>query len=583
MYDILISGGSIVDGTGRAAYAGDVAIEGDKIVAVGADVNAGARRTIDATGALVTPGWVDIHTHYDGQVTWDDELAPSSMNGVTTAVMGNCGVGFAPVAAGSERMLIELMEGVEDIPGSALHEGMPWGEWETFADYLDLLGSRQYALDIGAQIPHGAVRYYSMGERGRCNEDATTDDIQAQASIVEDALRAGALGFTTSRTIGHRALMGEPVPGTFAAEAEVMAFADAMGAAGRGVFELIPASALGALVGEEASSQFEEFDLMRAFSIASGRPVTFTLLETPGQPELWRQILDKVEEANAAGAQLFPQVSSRPIGVLTGLSSYHAFMRKPLYLERLADLPLAERVQAMRDPEVRSTLIAQESIAPDEPGSMDNLYGLLTMAAPAMVALTDPVDYEPGPDEMFGAIAAATGREVLDVVYDFLLEDGGTRFARLAGEDSGHVLRTLHEMLNHGSTVTGLSDAGAHVTMICDGTMPTTQLTMWTRDHADALRIPLEALVHKQTLRNATLYGLDDRGSIELGKRADLNVIDHGALAVSPPVAHHDLPAGGTRLIQGVRGYNATLCNGVVTRSDDADTGERPGRLVRSS
>ncbi|MGA9279286.1 N-acyl-D-amino-acid deacylase family protein [Ilumatobacter sp.] len=586
MYDILISGGTIIDGSGQPQYAGDIAITGDRIVAVGDEVDGTAKRVIDADGSIVTPGWVDIHTHYDGQVTWDDELAPSSMNGVTTAVMGNCGVGFAPVVPGSEQTLIELMEGVEDIPGAALYEGIPWGEWETFADYLDVLGARTYALDIGAQIPHGAVRYYAMGERGRRNEDATSEDIQAQAKIVEAALGAGALGFTSSRTIGHRALMGEPVPGTFAADEEVLAFADAMKNAGRGVFELIPASALGDLGGMgdgEQSTQFEEFELMRKFSIASGRPVTFTLLEAIGQPHLWREILAMVAEANAAGAQLFPQVSSRPIGVLTGLSAYHAFMRKPLYLERLADLSLAERVQAMRDPEVRQTLMSQESVAPDEPGSMDNLYGLLTDAAPAMVALTDPVDYEPGIEDLFGSIAATTGSEILDVVYDFLLEDGGTRFARLASPDSHGAMSVLNGMLTDPTTVTGLSDAGAHVTMICDGTMPTTQLTMWTRDCAEDLRIPIEDIVHKQTLRNASLYGLADRGALAAGMRADINVIDHAALAVSPPVARHDLPAGGTRLIQGVTGYVATVCAGEVTRDRDADTGARPGRLVRST
>ncbi|MGH1491219.1 MAG: N-acyl-D-amino-acid deacylase family protein [Acidimicrobiales bacterium] len=585
MFDYVIKGGTIVDGTGGESSTGDIAIKDGVIVEVGGSISGAAAETIDADGALVTPGWVDVHTHYDGQVSWDDEMAPSSHNGVTTIVMGNCGVGFAPVAPGREKELIELMEGVEDIPGSALHEGMDWGSWQSFPEYMDYIDSRRYALDVGAQIAHGAVRFHAMGERGRVNEDATAEDIATMGRIVAEAVEAGAVGFSTSRTIGHRALWGEPVPGTFAPEEELLGIAAAMGRVGKGVFEMIPAGTVGKLesLGGEKTTQEAEHELMRRFSLESGRPVTFTLVQSPDyDPNLWRDILRMTDEANAGGAQLFPQVSSRPIGFLTGLSAYHAFMRKPTYLEKLADLPLAERAEAMRDPEIRRALMTESSVRPDAPGSMENVYGLFTRAAPVMFPLSDPVDYEPGVDQTLGAQAAELGREPMDVMYDYLLEDGGTRFASLSTVDTQARMEVLREMLLHPATVTGLSDAGAHVTLICDGTMPTTQLTHWTRDRTKGEQIPIEFLVHKQSARNAELYGFTDRGSLEVGKRADINVIDHANLNVAPPVAHHDLPAGGTRLMQPVQGYLATLCAGQVTRRNDEDTGARPGRLVRS-
>jgi N-acyl-D-amino-acid deacylase len=585
MFDYVITGGTIVDGTGAAATTGDVAVKDGKIAEVGGSITAQAAERIDADGALVAPGWVDLHTHYDGQVSWDSEIAPSSHNGVTTVVMGNCGVGFAPVAPGNEHQLIELMEGVEDIPGAALHEGMEWGSWETFPEYLDYLADREYALDVGAQIAHGAVRYYAMGERGRLNEDSTAEDMAAMGRIVGEAVEAGAVGFSTSRTIGHRALWGEPVPGTFAADDELLAIGEAMGKTGKGVFEMIPAGTVGKLkpLGGEKTTQEAEHDLMRRFALASGRPVTFTLVQSPDyDPDLWREILALTDAAHAEGARLYPQVSSRPIGFLTGLSGYHAFMRKPTYLEKLAHLPLAERAIAMADPSVRVALMDEVSVRPEEPGSMENVYGLFTRAAAVMYPLQDPVDYEPEVSQTLGALASAAGQDPLDALYDYLIADGGTRFASLSTVDANARMDVLREMLMHEHTVTGLSDAGAHVTLICDGTMPTTQLTHWTRDRSRGQQIPLEFLVHKQTGRNAALYGFDDRGTLEVGKRADLNVIDHANLSVAPPTAHHDLPAGGTRLMQPVRGYAATICNGVMTRRDDTDTGARPGRLVRS-
>ena len=585
MYDYVIKGGTIVDGTGAARRTGDVAVVDGRIAEVGGSITAAARQVVEADGAIVTPGWVDVHTHYDGQVCWDSALAPSADNGVTTVVMGNCGVGFAPVPPGREQELIELMEGVEDIPGSALYEGMEWGAWETFPEYMDYLAKREYALDVGTQIPHGSVRFYAMGERGRVNEDSTADDIAAMARIVEEAVTAGALGFSTSRTIGHRSLWGTPVPGTFAADEELLGIAEGMRRAGKGVFEMIPAGTVGKLqnLGGEKTTQEAEHDLMRRFSEVSGRPVTFTLVQSADyDPNLWREILRLTSIANDAGAQLHPQVASRPIGFLTGLSAYHAFMRKPTYIELLAKLPIADRAIAMANPNIKAKLLAEASVKPEAPGSMENVYGLFGRSAAVMFPLNDPVDYEPTKDATLGAMARAEGRDPLEYLYDFLISEGGTRFASLSTVDCYARMEVLREMLLDQHTVTGLSDAGAHVTLICDGTMPTTQLTHWTRDRHRGEQIPLEFMVAKQTSRNAALYGLHDRGSLKVGMRADINVIDHAGLRVSPPVAHHDLPAGGTRLIQPVRGYVATMCNGVLTRRDDADTGARPGRLVRS-
>ncbi len=586
MLDYIIKGATIVDGTGAAPHRGDVSVADGRIVQVGGSIADPALNTIDADGAIVTPGWVDVHTHYDGQVSWDHVMDPSAGNGATTIVMGNCGVGFAPVRPGGEKSLIELMEGVEDIPGTALYEGIEWGQWETFPEYLDYIASREYSLDIGAQVPHGAVRYYVMGERGAANEDATAADLAQMSELVAEAIEAGALGFSTSRTIGHRSLWGSPVPGTFAPDEELMAIARAMGATGKGVFEMIPAGTVGKLegLGGERTTPEAELDLMDRFSRASGRPVTFTLVQSPDYPpDTWRHLLEMTTAANDTGSQLFPQVSSRPIGLATGLSGYHAFQRRPTYM-RIASLPLDQRVREMAKPEIKAAILSEPDVAVAEPGSMANIFNLFLMAAPVVYPLADPVDYEPEMSMCLGARAASTGQDILSVMYDFLLEqDGASMGAIMGGVDVHQSQEVIREMLTHPATVTGLSDAGAHVTLICDASMPTTQLTYWARDRQRGERIPLEFLVAKQTARNAKLYGLHDRGTLAPGLRADINVIDLDNLTVSPPKAFHDLPAGGTRLIQPVVGYLATMVNGVVTRRHDADTGARPGRLVRSS
>ena len=585
MLDYVIKGGTIVDGSGDARRQGDVGVRDGLIVEVGGSITESAREVIDADGAIVTPGWVDVHTHYDGQVSWDEVMDPSAGNGATTIVMGNCGVGFAPVRPGGEKALIELMEGVEDIPGTALYEGIEWGQWESFPEYMDYIASRRYSLDIGAQVAHGALRYYVMGERGKENLDATNEDLNEMSRLVTQALTAGAVGFSTSRTIGHRALDGSPVPGTFAPDQELSAIADAMRKAGRGVFEMIPAGTVGKLegLGGERTTPEAELTLMADFSRQSGRKVTFTLVQSPDYaPDTWERLLEMVVTANQTGAQLFPQVPSRPIGLASGLSGYHAFQRRPTYM-KLTHISLAERAREMAKPEVKAAIMSEGDVPVDQPGSMANMYQLFQNAAGFMYPLADPVDYEPDPSNMLGSRAASTGENVLSLLYDYMLEQNGAAMCALMGGANVHESQeVLRKMLMHPETVTGLSDAGAHVTLICDATMPTTQLTFWARDRHLGERIPLEFLVAKQTSRNADLYGLSDRGRLAVGLRADINVIDFENLTVSPPKAFHDLPAGGTRLIQPVKGYLATLVKGQVTRRHDADTGARPGSLVRS-
>jgi len=584
MLDVVIKGGTVVDGSGGPAGTADVGISDGRIVELG-DVSGPARQVIDADGALVTPGWVDVHTHYDGQVTWDDVLEPSASNGVTTVVMGNCGVGFAPVRPTDHDALIDLMEGVEDIPGSALSVGMPWGRWESFDEYLDLLDEGHYAVDVAAQIAHGAVRFYVMGERGAANENATAEDIAAMSAVVGRAMAAGAVGFTTSRTIGHKAKSGRPVPGTYAPEEEVLAFARALGSAGHGVFEAIVAGTIGNLdrLGGERARQIDEMPLLVAAAGASGRPVTFTVAQLFDDPDHWRLVLDAAAEANRNGALLRPQVIPRSVTIMTSLDSYHLFMGRPTY-RKIADLPLAERVAEMKRPEVRRAIL-EETVAEERDIDFTALVvERFAMALPITFAMADPVNYEPSFDESVWAQATAAGIDPIEHMYDLLLAGGGTAFYAVLG--SNYVNGTLdvcREMLLDPYTVTGLGDAGAHVNLISDCSASTFHLTHWARDRTAGERLPLELLVHKLSGANAELYGFTDRGTIGIGKRADLNVIDFEGLRICPPVLRHDLPTGVSRIMQPAEGYLATLVAGEVTRRHDADTGARSGRLVRGS
>ena len=580
MFDTVIRGAQIVDGDGGAPFSGDIAIQDGLIQAVGR-VDGRGREEIQADGAVATPGWVDVHTHYDGQVSWDDTLDPSFSHGVTSVVMGNCGVGFAPAPPGGEQRLIELMEGVEDIPGTALYEGIEWGRWETFPEYLDYLASRQYTLDIGTQVPHSALRNYVMGDRALRHENASAADLSAMALIVQQAVEAGALGFSTSRTVGHRSVLGETIPGTFAERDELMALAQAMKAAGSGVFQAVPAGVVGDLAGPEHQTTEQEVALFVDIAKASGCPVTFTLAQNFNRPDQWRACLDLVASACDQGLNVVPQIATRPIGFVTSLKSYHMFQRRRTYLA-LAALSFEDRLAAMRKPEVKAKILSDEDIKPELSGSMENIYGLLGMAAGSMFPLEVPMNYEPEASGNLGALAAKAGQTIDSFVYDFLLGNNGNNFAISLGanfvEGNFNVIR---EMIQHPNTTIGLSDAGAHVNLIFDAVGPTYQLMHWVRDRSRGPRLPIELMVAKQTARNADLFGLRDRGRIRPGLRADLNLIDLARLSLGALEVAHDLPAGGGRILQSASGYLNTFVAGVKTREQDQDTGARPGRLIR--
>jgi N-acyl-D-amino-acid deacylase len=568
MHDLVIRGGTVVDGTGGPSRTADVAVDDGIITAVGDLKGAAAGRTIDADGLLVTPGVVDVHTHYDGQATWDPLLTPSSWHGVTTVVMGNCGVGFAPVRPGSQEWLVQLMEGVEDIPGTALTEGISWG-WESFPEYLTALEGMRRVVDIGTQVPHGAVRAYVMGERGSRNEPATPEDIAAMAALVKDGIAAGALGFSTSRTIVHRAVDGEPVPGTFAAEDEIFGIGQALKSLGAGVFELAPAGAMG----EDLAAPEREVALMRRLSAAIGRPISFALLQVDAAPDQWRDILRLSAEANAEGADLRPQVAGRALNILLGFQTMHPFSKRPTYLS-LVDLPLAERIQHLRKDEVRRAILS-ERIADDPLMAM--IGGQSTSH---MFPLGEPPDYEPTPDKSVAAIARREGRPEEEVLYDLLLRHDGRELVlfTLGGYSHGS-LDDMKEMLQHPKSALGLSDGGAHCGVICDASAPTYMLSHWARDRANGL--PLEFVVKKMTSDTAHLYGLEDRGVLAPGFKADLNLVDHEHLNLRLPEMVHDLPAGARRLIQRADGWKATICAGEVTFEDGEHTDARPGRLIR--
>ena len=580
MFDTVIRGVQIVDGNGAAPFSGDIAIKDGLIQAVGT-VDGRGREEIQADGAVASPGWVDVHTHYDGQVSWDDTLDPSFSHGVTSVVMGNCGVGFAPAPPGGEQRLIELMEGVEDIPGTALYEGIEWGRWETFPEYLDYIASRQYTLDIGTQVPHSALRNYVMGDRALRHENATAADLSAMSLIVQQAVEAGALGFSTSRTVGHRSVLGETIPGTFAERDELMALANAMKAAGRGVFQAVPAGVVGDLAGPEHQTTEQEVALFVDIAEASGCPVTFTLAQNFNRPDQWRACLDLVAKACGQGLNVVPQIATRPIGFVTSLKSYHMFQRRRTYLE-LATLSFEDRLAALRKPEVKAKILADEDIKPALAGSMDNIYGLLGMVATSMFPLEVPMNYEPEVGGNLGALAAKAGQGIDSFVYDFLLGNNGNNFAISLGANfvEGN-FNVISEMIQHPNTTIGLSDAGAHVNLIFDAVGPTYQLMHWVRDRSRGPRLPIELIVAKQTARNADLFGLTDRGRIRPGQRADLNVIDLERLSLGALQVTHDLPAGGGRILQSASGYLNTFVKGVKTRERDQDTGARPGRLIR--
>ena len=583
MYDLTITGGTVVDGTGATPFRADIGISNGVIVEVrrrdGDDTGlpGEAAQTIDATGRIVTPGFVDIHTHYDGQVSWDGLLEPSSMHGVTTVVSGNCGVGFAPVKPGSEQWLIALMEGVEDIPGTALTEGIKWG-WESFPEYLDVIEKQQLAVDYGTQVAHGAVRGYAMGERGARNEAATADDIALMARIVQEAVEAGALGFSTSRTEAHRAVDGEPVPGTYAAEDELFALGRAMAAGGQAVFEVAPDGT----AGENVDGPMREMDWMVRLAAEIDRPVSFAMVQTQSAPDLWRKQLDIAGAAFDDGIRIHPQFAARPFGMLFGFEGYHAFTHRPTFRRLKAELSPADLVARLADPAVRAAILSETDLPAQPLPLFDSLFAFIQHSAASMYAIGDPPDYEPTPDRTVAAIAQQRGQDPLAAMYDLMLESDGTAVLMLPFfnyVEGNHDV--IHEMLSHRAAISGLSDGGAHCGLICDASLPTFMLTHWVRDRHRGARLPLEYVVRKQTLDTATLFGLSDRGVLAKGKKADVNVIDMDALTLGVPKMAYDLPAGGRRLIQGARGYDATVVSGVVTRRHGVDTGARPGQLLR--
>jgi N-acyl-D-amino-acid deacylase len=585
MFDLKIVGGTVVDGTGVPRYLADLGIKNGRIVEVmrraapDPGLEGEARETIDATGRVVAPGFVDIHTHYDGQVSWDSLLEPSSGHGVTTVVAGNCGVGFAPVRPGREDWLIELMEGVEDIPGTALTEGISWG-WESYPNYLDAIEQGTFAVDVGSQIAHGPVRAYAMGERGARNEPATPEDIEAMARLVREAVEAGALGFSTSRTLGHRAMDGEPVPGTFAAKDELFGLGRAMAAGGRAVFELAPEG----VAGEDIVAPKRELAWMERLAGEVDRPVSFALIQVDAAPDLWREQLEISAAAHAAGSPLYPQVAARPFGMLIGFPGHHAFTHRPTYRRLQAELTPEELAARLADPEIKAAILSETDLPPDPSVLFDNMFALVQHALGRLYALGDPPDYEPTPDRTVAAIARERGEDPLATLYDLMLgsDAGAMLLLPLLNYSEGNH-DAIRQMLTHPAGVVGLSDGGAHCGMICDASYPTFLLTHWARDRYRGEKLPLEYVVRKQSHDTAELFGLGDRGTIELGKKADINVIDMDALTLHAPQMVYDLPAGGRRLVQHASGYAATIVSGVITRRAGVDTGARPGRLVRGA
>jgi N-acyl-D-aspartate/D-glutamate deacylase len=563
--DLVIRGGTVADGTGSDLYEADVAIKDGRITQMG-KIAAKGREEIDAKGKLVTPGFVDVHTHYDGQVTWSHDITPSSQNGVTTAIMGNCGVGFAPCKPADHHRLIQLMEGVEDIPEPVLEAGIPW-EWESFPDYMEWLARRNFDMDIGAQLPHAALRVYVMGERGARRDPATAEDNRAMASLAADAVVSGALGFSTSRTLNHRTSTGDYTPTLKAGEDELTAIAGAMHGAGRSVLQFVL----------DLSTIHEDLPMMLRVAENTRCPISFSVTQNDKAPERWRETLSEINAAAARGLSITAQIPARPVGLLLGLElSRNPFQTHPSY-RAIAHLPLAERVARLHQPEVRAAILSETATATDDPLFFKPNYD-------KMFLLGDPPNYEQPPERTLGAQARARGCSAQELAYDAMLSDEGRGmlYVPFLNYADGN-LDATYQMLRDPRSVPGLSDGGAHCGIICDASFPTYLLTHWTRDRSRGDKLSIPFVVAAQSRKTALSVGLGDRGLLAPGYKADVNVIDYGRLHLHPPKVHYDLPVGGRRLMQEVDGYDATIVAGVVTRRGGVATGAKPGRLVRGA
>ena len=566
MYDLIIKNGLIYDGKGSEPFEADIGIPEDKIVAIG-KIEEDSIETIDAKGKIVTPGFVDIHTHYDGQVTWDPYLRPSTYHGVTTVVMGNCGVGFSPCKPDQRDWLIGLMEGVEDIPGTALHEGIDW-EWESFPEYLDALEKKPLAIDVGTQIPHGAVRAYVMGERGINHEEASEDEINKMKEIVKEAVEAGAYGFSTSRTEKHNDVNGKLTPSITAHKTELVEIAKSLGEIDKGVLQ-----------GISDFYDFEsEFDIFKSMSKESGRPISITVEQQDARPDWWIQLLDGIEDAQSEGIQMFGQVPPRATGILMGLTAtLNPFRFHPSYME-IAEMPLDERVKIMSDSSFRDRLLGEEGV------SINPLVDEIVQSYEKMFKLGEPANYEPDPKDSFQSLSETSNRTAQEIAYDAMLEKEGRAliYHPLFNYQPGD-LSLVEKMLKHPYTISGLGDAGAHCGAISDASFPTTLVQHWSRDRDRGEKLPLKTVIKMQTSETASLLGINDRGILEEGYKADINIIDYEKLTLHEPEIINDLPAGGRRLVQKASGYDYTIVSGAVAFIKGEATGVLNGKLIRNA
>ena len=561
-FDLVIRSGTVFDGTGDASYEADIAISGGRIVEVG-KVSGHGTEELDAKGKIVTPGFVDLHTHYDAQVTWSSEITPSSWNGVTTALIGNCGVGFAPCKTEQRDILVKLMEGVEDIPEIVLTEGLPW-TWESFDDYLDTLGARSYDLDVVTQVPHAALRVFVMGRRGANREPATAGDRARMATLAAAGVKAGALGFSTSRTINHKTLDGRHIPTLKADESELAEIALALATVRAGWLQVI----------SDFDEPEEELALLRRLVERSGRPMSITILQRDNKPEEWRRLMDRIAASQKAGLPIMGQVLTRPTGIMLGFEiSQNPFLGRPSW-KQVEALPFADKMRRLAEPEFRARLIS-ESV-------QDEALSRRVTKWERIFPLGNPPDYEPPAENSIAAMAAREGKQPAEVAYRLLLENGGKAilYRPLSNYTYG-TLDTVYDMMRHPNTLIGLGDGGAHVSILSDASAITYMLTHWTRDRTRGARVPLPWAIKRLTSDNARAIGLNDRGVIRRGAKADLNVIDYDRLNIHAPEVVYDLPSGGRRLIQRTDGYVATLVSGQVVTREGRATGNLPGRLVR--